>query len=1165
MPATWRDHPYHVMRFLHLLAPATVFAARVNQASFTYPLAQVTFDGVTTGAYGDIVPGMTVLFGTAAGADDRGRQRVRKAATSSLLYVGWSSRGIRDGELDLSDDLYITVLDDYRAWAKIPRITQAGVMYKDFDTVIADGTPAPPVANGGPGYAGFVNASTGLITVDFTAANSFATAPGAALTTYAWDFGDGTPGTASTSVVSNVTFPAGFRWVSLTVTDDNSKTHTCRIPIFAAVDTGAGTELSYAGATFSASFTDPGSLPDNAFDNSNATHWESSPAETEWLAVALSGPAAVGGYRVYGIGTGAVRDWTLEYKVGVNWIIADTQTNQSAGVLHAYTLSAPITATEWRLNITANNGDILELNVYEFDLLSATTRNYISNFEVTSHTLTPAGQRIEFVIHEAIPETTYPDGTLVMYWEEEVYNGVAGSLAGVADREHVKFIGWHDTDTARLTIDPSGPIPSVSLAALDIGGRLAQLPGFPQVVERDASPSKWTQLASANLDRYVHYLLYWHSTALEVADFTWSGTLDTYGFSRLVSPGESLWEQASTRARAMDGVYLLTCNKFGQLAIKADPQLQDTGDRTATVITDIDETDWAGEPTYTHQRAPRVHWNWGSAIVAGTSEADSSTLKIRSVFCVAPGEAPGQGATANNQGEMLVQSQDVLNNGAGHAYTRVNAPEGLWEVPLAHGGDIGIDPAALTWVRMTVSADTAAQRGLALTDERFLPVEVLVEHDNANMTKVVRLRLEREQVGTPAQTFVPKTGTVVPVTPPITDWTPWPYTDITGLGSLWLHRGVKKLAVFSTDNYLNITTDFSVPSASGGPAWTRQLLSVDGAIVQFVVDAFSPLYLGTGTTVNGWLFTTEKIYRITDIFGTVGLTAQHTFNAATVFSYVSGNIHGGRRSADASFGVQNHVACCSYYKNHATYPGVWAAYTTDGVNWTEVQVTAGYHSGSWGGAPEGGWNIMTPGCYVSSHIAGRIYTTAVKTTGNPPTCKGYVSSDYGATWAELTGSNGPAMTLGESLANEVHVPWHDNAADNLVYYGWRDYGVGVDGKIYRNADMIFEDARTPTASRWFIVSSAENRQYMAASLLGQDAVESGLYVSKDAGTTWTLVAEDYVGRVALAGDNNEILYFLGETPGGQKIQYSQDFGGNFDDRTGSLAIGSNNFVGLCGG
>jgi hypothetical protein len=221
---------------LYLLSPTTVFAARVNQAAFTYPLSQVTFDTVTTGAYTAILPGMTVLFGSSAGADDLGRQRVRAAATSTVLYFGRSSRGEADGSVDLDDNIYITVLDDFRVWAKIPYIDGSGVSFKD-ETAFTDQTDEiPPVANIVGGWRiSTIDGGTSVSTFQFVGTGSYPVAAGATIDTYLWNVKDGTitVGTSGDDTIT-ATFPAGKRWVSLTVTDSNGKSHVTQILVVAS-------------------------------------------------------------------------------------------------------------------------------------------------------------------------------------------------------------------------------------------------------------------------------------------------------------------------------------------------------------------------------------------------------------------------------------------------------------------------------------------------------------------------------------------------------------------------------------------------------------------------------------------------------------------------------------------------------------------------------------------------------------------------------------------------------------------------------------------------------------------------------------------------------------------------------------------------------------------
>lgn len=94
--------------------PPAIFKARVNQDfDDDYDqIVQITFDGVTLGAYGDILEDMTLLIGSAEGLADRGVARIRKAATSSILYIGETS------EIEIQDNDYLTVVAGYEPWAK---------------------------------------------------------------------------------------------------------------------------------------------------------------------------------------------------------------------------------------------------------------------------------------------------------------------------------------------------------------------------------------------------------------------------------------------------------------------------------------------------------------------------------------------------------------------------------------------------------------------------------------------------------------------------------------------------------------------------------------------------------------------------------------------------------------------------------------------------------------------------------------------------------------------------------------------------------------------------------------------------------------------------------------------------------------------------------------
>lgn len=208
--------------YLSLVPNTTIFAARVNQPTFADSFAQVTFDTVTTGAFGDIEIGQTVYVShtnSISAAHYVGR--IRKAPTSSIIYINETSA-------DFDDNDYIFVVDDYRLWDKLARYASS-VIYIDYDVTFRQLLPI--IYNLKGAYAGFV--SSNILTLSF-ASLAVAAASGASISSWAWDVGDGTitVGSASTQNIT-ATFPPGFRWVSLTVTDSGSRVTTRRIPVWA--------------------------------------------------------------------------------------------------------------------------------------------------------------------------------------------------------------------------------------------------------------------------------------------------------------------------------------------------------------------------------------------------------------------------------------------------------------------------------------------------------------------------------------------------------------------------------------------------------------------------------------------------------------------------------------------------------------------------------------------------------------------------------------------------------------------------------------------------------------------------------------------------------------------------------------------------------------------
>lgn len=215
---------YAANQFLCLCPNTVIFKALVNGAPTGNSYAQVTFDTVTTGAYTDIEIGMTVLIGS--DSDIRNATfvgRVRKAPTSSILYINETSA-------DIADNDNVWVIYDFRVWDKLARLS-GGTQYKDYD--LAFSQLKPVVYSLQSAYAGICSGSPSGFTVAF-AASAFAGTSGATISSYAWTVPSGGTVTAGATNTANVTvrFDAGFYWLKLVVTDSGSRTATRWIPVW---------------------------------------------------------------------------------------------------------------------------------------------------------------------------------------------------------------------------------------------------------------------------------------------------------------------------------------------------------------------------------------------------------------------------------------------------------------------------------------------------------------------------------------------------------------------------------------------------------------------------------------------------------------------------------------------------------------------------------------------------------------------------------------------------------------------------------------------------------------------------------------------------------------------------------------------------------------------
>jgi len=396
------------------------------------------------------------------------------------------------------------------------------------------------------------------------------------------------------------------------------------------------------------------------------------------------------------------------------------------------------------LTVTGDNGMTHQkaIPVYARDPASDTS----IKFQVSGHSIKPDGQTVTVRILQDIPRATYPDGTLAMIWDDDLQTQFAL-------RSHMLFVGWHQTDEGGVRAERTGNLRNVTLTLVDVVGRLRTLPGFPQRLEA-GSPTKWQYTTYPNALYYLYYILYWHSTALEVADLLVTAQyLGTYEFKVLGSDEANLYEQANRVANQVTPDHHLTCNQKGQLNLVIDPLIENVDNRSSTIADSIDDSEWI-EVRYTYNRPPRVYQLRTYAILS-----DSTT--ITSVACLAPGTAPGQGEQYIETSERITYATYDLTVCEGNRFARLNAPYGFVTITLPFDKlNNSFDPADLGWVRLTVSSENQPQRTLPFANQRGIVHEVNVTYDYrpTGLVRTATLTWECETSGPRAEIIVLETA-----------------------------------------------------------------------------------------------------------------------------------------------------------------------------------------------------------------------------------------------------------------------------------------------------------------------------------------------------------------------------------------------------------------------
>ena len=207
------------------LVPPILWQARISDGAIVKGTTSIAFDG-GTGSFFSLVEGLQeVWVGSAAGANDTGRLRIKSISSGDAGVTGTLT--VAGHSLPLQDDQYLTFLHDYPLKPKYSYIDLSENYFMDDNVTFTDQhTKPPPVVIAGSHRAGFLVSGTATFNVD--ASDSYTIASGATVSTY----GLSVASTAGTPTVNfntgtglgYITFTApGYYWAKYTVTDSNTK------------------------------------------------------------------------------------------------------------------------------------------------------------------------------------------------------------------------------------------------------------------------------------------------------------------------------------------------------------------------------------------------------------------------------------------------------------------------------------------------------------------------------------------------------------------------------------------------------------------------------------------------------------------------------------------------------------------------------------------------------------------------------------------------------------------------------------------------------------------------------------------------------------------------------------------------------------------------------
>ena len=434
--------------------------------------------------------------------------------------------------------------------------------------------------------------------------------------------------------------------------------------------------------------------------------------------------------------TATALPWLSETVSSYSWDIDDGSFTVGNAASQSWTATFPAGHRVISCTVTLSSGATItaQRHVYAHN---KTTYAPIEIRDFSSDSRGRGGRRATVDLFDPLTSYDLPNNAMVILWSTPSWGG--NDIASASKQ----FVGFAKTGSGGIAaIDRSIDITtSFEVASpLDI---LKDTVSYSQALVVVDEPTKWTEFVAglSTVDFVVFYLLYWHSTLLNLFDFEPSGITHTAPAWKVSS--NNFVDQLNEIVARISGE--VTQESNGTLRIIRDPLRLNPTERDALIermVLTSQDGKAADVPSF-HLR-PVVGRVRANGLVSGLTQSV--------VHSFSPGRVTGQATQEVSLLNLLPVDQDDLNRIAADELARRNNPYGRITFNCVGNYDV-IEPAAGYWVNIDVDADESPT-GEAI-QRRCAVIEVSLTHDE-NGVDMTTFTLEGEASGVnaPGETII---------------------------------------------------------------------------------------------------------------------------------------------------------------------------------------------------------------------------------------------------------------------------------------------------------------------------------------------------------------------------------------------------------------------------